>query len=231
MTKHRPVRRKCDICQKEFAAVDVMPAAMIRPAVTELIQGEHPAWSPDRFICFGDLNRYRTLYVAGALGRERGELSDLETDVVRSLEEQELLSENVNEQFEGDQSIGARLSDHLASFGGSWTFLMFFATFMADLDRDQFDTGYPEAVRSLSLYSAQPDTVVPGRDSGSCHHDEPKPARSERPNSRRTRLPHQSESRVGNPPRACQARHVVDPPMATPVGNPGDSNGANAGVR
>ncbi len=158
MTKHRPVRRKCDICQKEFAAVDVMPAAMIRPAVTELIQGEHPAWSPDGFICFGDLNRYRTLYVAGALGRERGELSDLETEVVRSLEEQELLSENVNEQFEGDQSIGARLSDRLASFGGSWTFLMLLRDIHGRLDRDQFDTGYPEAVRSLSFYSTQPDT-------------------------------------------------------------------------
>ncbi len=38
MTKHRPLRRKCEICQREFAAVDVMPAAMIRPAVTELTQ-------------------------------------------------------------------------------------------------------------------------------------------------------------------------------------------------
>jgi uncharacterized membrane protein len=131
MTRHRPVRRKCDICQKDFAAVDVMPAAMIRPAVTELIQGEHPAWSADGFICFADLNRYRTLYVEGVLGRERGELSELETEVVRSLKEQELLSENVNEEFEGDRSLGARLSDRLASFGGSWTFLICFATFMA----------------------------------------------------------------------------------------------------
>ncbi len=131
MTKHRPVRRKCEICQKEFAAVDVMPAAMIRPAVTELIQGENPTWSPDGYICFADLNRYRTLYVEHVLGRERGELSDLETEVIRSLKEQELLSENVNEQFEGDRSLGARLSDHLASFGGSWKFLIFFATFMA----------------------------------------------------------------------------------------------------
>ena len=70
-----------------------MPAAMIRPAVTELIQSEHPAWSPDAYICFEDLNHYRTLYVERVLGGERGELSDLEAEVVRSLKEQELLSE------------------------------------------------------------------------------------------------------------------------------------------
>ena len=39
MTTHRPIRRKCEICQKDFAAVDVMPAALVRPAVTELILG------------------------------------------------------------------------------------------------------------------------------------------------------------------------------------------------
>ncbi len=108
MTKHRPVQRKCEICQREFAAADLMPAAMIRPAVTELIQGEHPTWSPDAFICFADLNRYRTLYVEDVLGRERGELSELETEVVRSLKEQELLSENVNEQYEGDLPLSAQ---------------------------------------------------------------------------------------------------------------------------
>jgi hypothetical protein len=97
MTKHWPIRRKCEICHKDFVSVDVMPAAMIRPAVTELIQEEYPAWSPDRFICFADLNHYRTLYVERVLGRERGELSELETEVVRSLKEQELISENVNE--------------------------------------------------------------------------------------------------------------------------------------
>jgi uncharacterized membrane protein len=108
-----------------------MPAAMIRPAVLELIQGEHAAWLPDGFVCLNDLNHYRTLYVEHVLGRERGELSELETEVVRSLKEQELLSENVNEQLEADLPFSSRLSDRLASFGGSWKFLIFFATFMS----------------------------------------------------------------------------------------------------
>lgn len=127
MSKHRVTRRTCQICQKEFPAAEVMPAALVRQAVTTRIQQDHPQWSSEGFICFSDLNRYRTLYVEQVLTEERGELTELDTEVLRSLHEQELLSANTNEEFEDDQSLGARLADRFASFGGSWTFLISFA--------------------------------------------------------------------------------------------------------
>ena len=108
-----------------------MPAALVRSPVFERIQQDHPDWSADGFICFGDLNRYRTLYVEHVLASERGELSALETDVVASLREQEVLAENVNEQFDKGLSFGARLADKIAAFGGSWTFLSCFAVCLA----------------------------------------------------------------------------------------------------
>ncbi|MCA9147599.1 MAG: DUF1003 domain-containing protein, partial [Planctomycetales bacterium] len=37
---------------------------------------------------------------------------------------------NINEEFADDQSLGARLADKIASFGGSWTFLISFAVFI-----------------------------------------------------------------------------------------------------
>jgi len=88
-------------------------------------------WSAEGFICRDDLNRFRTRYVEGVLASEKGELSDLETEVVRSLREQELLSTNVNERFESDLTFGARLADKLAALGGSWTFLICFAVCLA----------------------------------------------------------------------------------------------------
>ena len=115
----------------EFPPSEVMPAAMVRPAVAERVRHDHPHWSADDFICLEDLNRYRTSYVEHVLTTERGELSDLESEVVRSLHEQDLLSENVNDQFASQLSLGERLADRIASFGGSWTFLMSFAGFLA----------------------------------------------------------------------------------------------------
>jgi uncharacterized membrane protein len=64
------------------------------------------------------------------LESERGELTSLEQEVVRSLHEHELLSENVDEQFERHWSLGERLADRIAAFGGSWIFLICFGVFM-----------------------------------------------------------------------------------------------------
>ncbi|QDU92530.1 DUF1003 domain-containing protein [Lignipirellula cremea] len=130
MSKRPAARRRCEICQKEFAIVDVMPAAFVRQAVSDLILEQHPAWSQEAYICFNDLNRYRTLYVEDVLGRERGEVSKLESEVVRSLREQELLAENVAGIMENDRTFGQRLADQIASFGGSWPFLISFGVFL-----------------------------------------------------------------------------------------------------
>ena len=62
---------------------------------------------------------------------EIGELSALDQEVVDSLQEHEILSENIGKEFEKELTFGERLSDHIASFGGSWTFIIvFFAVLM-----------------------------------------------------------------------------------------------------
>jgi uncharacterized membrane protein len=43
----------------------------------------------------------------------------------------ETLAENTAEQFEDERSFGERLSDGLASFGGSWTFIILFCSAFA----------------------------------------------------------------------------------------------------
>ena len=55
---------------------EVLPAELVRPGVTEIIRAAFPDWSPEAFICYDDLNRFRTQYVQDALEEERGELCD-----------------------------------------------------------------------------------------------------------------------------------------------------------
>ena len=64
--------------------------------------------------------------------QERGELTKLEQEVVQSLADHETLAENIEAEWVGQRTFGERLSDHLASFGGSWTFIIiFFVMLMA----------------------------------------------------------------------------------------------------
>ena len=43
-----------------------------------------------------------------------------------SLEKEELLSRNINQEFENSFTLGERLADRIAAFGGSWTFISIF---------------------------------------------------------------------------------------------------------
>lgn len=131
MPRKRPGTVVCQICQKQKRNNEVLPAELVRPPVAELIRNEHPSWSGDGFICLTDLNHYRTCYVQQTLETERGELTKLETDVLRSLKEHEVLTANVNAEFDEEVTVGQRMADQVASFGGSWRFLICFAVFLA----------------------------------------------------------------------------------------------------
>ncbi len=126
MTSKSHPRSTCQLCGKSFSASELFPAAMIRPAIAKFIQNEKPDWSSHGFICHVDLNRFRTQYVEQMLATERGELSSLEQDVLESLRQHETLAADTNSQFDRAATVGQRLSDKLATFGGSWTFLIFF---------------------------------------------------------------------------------------------------------
>jgi uncharacterized membrane protein len=117
---------QCQICGREFDSSDLIPLEIIRPGVASLIEKDHPAAIEDRtLICEDDLNRYRRLYTQSLIEEEKGEITALEEEVLRSLHESDLLASNLNEQF-GQRSFGQMLSDKMADFGGSWGFILSF---------------------------------------------------------------------------------------------------------
>jgi uncharacterized membrane protein len=118
-----PAPRRCQLCG---STAQLRPAAIVRPSVVEAIRAEHPDWSEAGFICHSDLARYRGLHVERILAGERGELTQLEHQVIESLAKHEILAENVDAEFEGELTLGERLADRIAEFGGSWTFILCF---------------------------------------------------------------------------------------------------------
>jgi uncharacterized membrane protein len=128
MKKNKPsANRSCQVCGKNASQTDLIAASAVRPVVVKLIRREFPEWSADGFICADDLNRFRYDYIRSLIETERGELSDLEKEVVESLAKNEILSMHVDQEFESKLTFGQRLSDRMASFGGSWRFIIIFA--------------------------------------------------------------------------------------------------------
>jgi uncharacterized membrane protein len=120
----------CNICGKTKARSMMMPAALVRSAVAEQIKTAYPDWKAEGYICLSDLNQFRMHYIQNLLESEKGELTTLDHDVLESLQRHETLSSNVDAEFEKDLTLGEKMADKLASFGGSWTFLIIFGALL-----------------------------------------------------------------------------------------------------
>jgi len=156
--KPRPTRFRCVVCSKEKPASVCNQLDVVRPSLYDKIKAEHPDLPAEGYICNEDLDRFRSHYVTQLLGQERGELTKLEQDVVQSLADHETLAENIEAEWVGHRTVGERLSDRLASFGGSWTFIIIFFIILTAwmgfnvviFEQDRFDP-YPFILLNLVL--------------------------------------------------------------------------------
>ena len=129
--KPRPERQTCAISGRELPRKDLVSLDTVRPSLVERIRKDHPSLAGGALVSVDELARFRSLYVKDLLTEESGELTEMDRQVADSLAKQEVLSENIEAGYEEDRTLGERLSDHLAKFGGSWTFLILFAAFLA----------------------------------------------------------------------------------------------------
>ena len=126
MSNHTNSRSPCALTGRELPRRQLVNVETIRPALADRIRRDHPDLPPDALIAKSEIERYRTDYVEELLRDETGEISDLEQRVAESLATHDTLSENVEEAFDEKRSFGEVVSDHLASFGGSWMFILSF---------------------------------------------------------------------------------------------------------
>lgn len=131
MTKPHNNQATCAVCGKQFLLRDMLPDVLVQDTISKLIQRDHPEWSADSYICRADLSKYNAEYVKSLLESERGELSSMETRVLESLRQHELLSLDIDLESATSWTLGERLADKMADFAGSWVFLISFGVFMA----------------------------------------------------------------------------------------------------
>jgi len=123
--------RRCELSGELLPRRKLVVVDHLRPTTADRIRQDYPLLGPDALISRAEADRYRSLYVEEVLRTERGELTELDRQVAKSLEQNEIVSQNVEKDYGEERTLGERLSDRLASFGGSWTFLIaFFAVLL-----------------------------------------------------------------------------------------------------
>jgi uncharacterized membrane protein len=124
MTK--PNGTKCEICGKTFPEGQLISGHGIRHEIEHLIVKDHPTWNDKSLICLDDFNIYQVKYISGLIEDEEGSVETLKDVIVKSIIQNEFITVDTN-STDVPSKLGDRISDKVASFGGSWKFIISFS--------------------------------------------------------------------------------------------------------
>jgi uncharacterized membrane protein len=114
---------------KEFPITERISGKSIQNPILALIEKDYPDFDTDEFLAISELNVYREKYISNYLSVEIGELSNLETRVIGSLNEDKSFVSKIEDDIE-TRTFGQKVADHVADFGGSWKFIILFGVFI-----------------------------------------------------------------------------------------------------
>lgn len=122
-----------DISHKNFPLNEKIQAWSIQKKLFVIIQKDYPNFTQNSALSISELNKYRHQYIEQFLIDEVGILSDLEKQVITRLQNNETVSDKLSEEEEEqtkNNTFGQNIADQVASFGGSWTFILSFLFFI-----------------------------------------------------------------------------------------------------
>ena len=120
----------CQLTGTHLPFSELVPINAVNPAILELIRQQKPDFVAEGCISRRELDRFRMQFMQQTLESEKGELSQLDKEVLESIASNELLSQTLHESAAENLTFGERMADHIASFGGSWTFIGIFFLFL-----------------------------------------------------------------------------------------------------
>lgn len=118
-----------DISGISYPLSERVSGKTLRPSILQMVQRDHPEFTNGNYLSLSELNQYRERHISEYLEKELGELTKLEMQVLKTLSDKTTISDKVDERDEA-LTLGQRLADRVAAFGGSWKFIVFFGLFL-----------------------------------------------------------------------------------------------------
>jgi uncharacterized membrane protein len=120
-----------DLSNKEFPVSERICGKTIRNSIIKIIQKDSPQFTADKCISIDELDYYREKYIAEYMNGQIEELTEIEKTVLASLTDKTTLSDKIDGDEKVKLTFGQRIADKVATFGGSWTFIISFGIFIA----------------------------------------------------------------------------------------------------
>lgn len=119
-------KQRCIVCHKMYADADSIQLKSLSKELQQLILAEHPEASDEAFICLDDLMDYRLQYIREMVQDDSKNMNTLNEKVINSIKEGTSLVTTSNETDAEKLTLGEKVADAIAKFGGSWGFIFSF---------------------------------------------------------------------------------------------------------
>ncbi len=119
-----------DLSHTEFPVADRVSGSSVRHSILALIRNDHPEFTTSMHLAVSELNSYKEQYIRNYLERQTGDLTSMEQTVLDSMTDQATLADKIDTEGEQKLTTGQRIADKVATFGGSWTFIILFGAFL-----------------------------------------------------------------------------------------------------
>jgi uncharacterized membrane protein len=147
-----------DISGRSFPISEKKSGKLVRNGTLKEILKTNPSFTEDCFLSVAELNQYRQQYIQNLLAREVGALTELEETVLENIKNNHILADEASDVKQASLTRPQRWADHIASFGGSWRFIVSFIFFILiwilmnvySFSRSTFDP-YPFILLNLIL--------------------------------------------------------------------------------
>lgn len=123
------MEKKSVLCQVTGAHVEMarsVPLSHLRSSLVKQVLAENPEADLNGYISQDGLNRVRLKVIERMMVADRGEITSLQQEVLDTIGAGKIFAHEPMEEADTQATIGQKLADRVAAFGGSWTFIIIF---------------------------------------------------------------------------------------------------------
>ena len=117
---------KCIISGNEKLMTECYKASELPDNLLKLIQTKFPSIQPTDYISIDEVQPFGRKLLEKIIEEEISEMSRIDEIISNTVKQEEKISRDIDEEFETKLSFADKLSDRIASFGGSWRFIIIF---------------------------------------------------------------------------------------------------------
>lgn len=129
--KNRSMKKVvCSITNQILNQDECVKGDTLREYLLVFIQKEYPDFNMESYISIDELNKFRRKYMAELSKNEIHNFNELKIDAENAISEKNLVLMRKDTKVTKDLTTGQKVADSVAKFGGSWTFIFIFFSFL-----------------------------------------------------------------------------------------------------